>query len=318
MPPSKRNDELSEARSVITAAFNSTNKKNELAKVSKASNKETSLRKLQRLLSSNRLDLISLVNSGDRKAFRVKTSRTQKTGGVLYSGLTKKLHEVFYPNGGTESDKSYRKMRSVGSTKSLFRGKKAGCGIYGKDHGILVHKQIEDYINIQVMGYQVQSFFEKHEVPDPCFVRFVKTCDRKGWIPMVSELFIYDELMRIATAIDVVCLDTTDFSIVIIDIKNGYESMEYAAVPTDKYFEAPLEFIKDCPLNRHALQLMVTKIILGIDYRVVPEKFRLVRMCPKQGATKVYDMPAWFYDKRIEQMVYNRLLGPKEVLPSVF
>lgn len=302
---------IDKTKESVATTFNSTKKKTGIAKISKTSNKEKCLNKLKRLLSSKRLDLISLVNSGDRKAFRVKTNPQQNTG-VLYSGLTKRLKEVFYPDGGEEHEKEYRKRREIGAPKSLFKGKKSSCGIYGKDHGILVHKQIEDYTNVLVLDGDVQSFFNMHEIPDPCFLRFIKTCDNAGWIPMVSELFIFNEHMEIATGVDCLLLDTKDFSIVVGEVKTGYESMCYTALSNDKFFSPPLDFIQDCPLNRHALQLMVTKIILSVSYRVVPEKFKVIRMCPKQGITKIYDMPDWFYDKNIAEKVYESLIRQRK------
>jgi hypothetical protein len=296
-------------KGAIESVFNKTQKATECIKVMKAPSKVNCIRKLKRFLSNSRIDLVSLVRSGYMPTFRVKANKHQMTMGKAYTGLTVRMKDVFYPAGGDENDKEYRKRREASGAHNLVKRLKSGCSVCGKEHGTLVHQQVEDYVNILVMNGAVGSFFKKHPVPDPCFVRFVKVCEVNGWVPIASELAIYDERMRVATGIDLIAIDLTDFSIVLLDMKTGYENMSYMQIPSDGTFEYPLDSVADCPMNRHALQLFITRMILKVNYDGFdPEKFRVVRVCPKQKAVKVYEMPTWFYDKALFARVYSHML----------
>lgn len=80
--------------------------------------------------------------------------------------------------------------------------------------------------------------------------------------PLVSQRAVCDERLRVATAIDLLCLCRATSTLVVVEVKCGYESNHHAAFVGDDDGQCrmafPLRTLKDTPTNRHLVQLACT------------------------------------------------------------
>tara|TARA_B100000575_G_scaffold79882_1_gene62576 strand:- start:966 stop:1493 length:528 start_codon:yes stop_codon:yes gene_type:complete len=81
--------------------------------------------------------------------------------------------------------------------------------------------------------------------------------------PIVAQRVVISEAKRIATAADIVCYDTANHSIVIVELKCGFDHGRRAPAETMDgnpcTMKPPLSKVADCNLNRHLVQLAVTR-----------------------------------------------------------
>lgn len=259
----------------------------------KGINRTKCINKFKMLLSNRKLKQIELVGVGNRKAFRVR-QRKQVTGGKIFSGLTKTMAKCFYPHSADEMPADREKRRSKrGGPPNLAKRLKSTCKTHGKEHGSVVHKQIEEFTDTLIGKLSLEHFEIRNPNPDRCFKKFIRLCSIKGWVPVASELAIYDEDLGVATSVDVLVLDSNTAEMIVIELKTSYESTCYQSHPSDAAMTGPLSFLKDCPLNRALLQVFVSGVIIEKNYRVVPDKLAVVRICPKQDILEIYTMPDW-------------------------
>lgn len=285
--------------------FDSSNKKQ------KRPNHTRCLNKFKNLLASKRNQLIRLVSIGDRKAFRVrKRAEDKEGGGKLYTGITRTLGKLFYPRALGESAAAQRKRRSTGGAHNGAKRLKSACKISGREHGTLVHRQIEEFTNALMGRLSYDHFLARNPEPDRCFLLFAEMCHNKGWVPVVSELPIFDEDLGIATGIDVLVLDSRTAEMILVEVKTSYESSCFGVHPSDRCMAFPLDRVPDCPLQRSFLQAVATCMILEKNYHVVPEQCIVVRICPKQRIIEIYhECPNWGKNKAIRGLLYDKLLN---------
>ena len=143
---------------------------------------------------------------------------------------------------------------------------------------------------------------------DPCSARVLVAMLRKGWVPIKSEFSIFDEHTRIATSIDCIAWDVVRRTGVVIEIKTGHESQtNYEATTGKTKFLPPLERIPDSPLNRAAVQLGVTLIILLRRYNIHFEQAAVIRPRSRNKDVQVYNLPKWIMLPGLQRKMYGRL-----------
>lgn len=223
------------------------------------------------------------------KAFRVGPEGKSK----LYTGLTKKLHGLFYPHYEEDPMKrSAEEVRRRKATNTQGKQKKA-CRSSGSAHGTKVHAQVQRF---------VKSFVKrktKVNIPmsyDPCAIRVLNLFVSKQWIPIYSELAIYNEDWTVATSIDILVLDISDPSnpkIILGELKNGYESETYESISTDEFMRQPLANVRNCPMNRHVLQTIVMVMMLRRKYGIIVDDAVIIRSLARQRGIMIINMPLW-------------------------
>lgn len=237
-----------------------------------------------------------------------------------YRGLTKLLKECFYPevdedpiHGNTQN----RKREDVYDTNA-----QTTCKYVGKDHGKKVHEQIEQYLlllntNESTDKQQLMNVF-KSDI-DPCVIRIISFCVSKKWLPICSEFMIFGA--KFATSVDLICIDMDqvaanndeELPLVLAELKTGYENQEYEVHKSDREFDLMgFEKIKNCPKNRHFLQIMGMLAILLKDYHVTITKSAILRVCPKARQIIKYDSPPWVYERSKLYKLYNILKNAAE------
>lgn len=266
-------------------------------------------RKIDRLLTHPRNQFIRKVND---RAFEVTDPRTDRK--ILYKGLTKKCKAAFWPL--TEEDPKLmsaeeikrRQQTPVGKVKKPK--KRRSCAQWGARHGTQVHGEIQLWTNLvrrDGLTRGTDAFCVSCRYPDPCTVELMRECARNDWLPIASEFMIWDEELRLATAIDLVVYEFCSHELVGIELKTGHEWLEYMPIPTDPPLKSPLDRLSDCPLNRHQLQLVVPDMILKKKYGMYFDRFVVVRVCPAGKNTQTIPMCSWTKDPIYRHNIYEAL-----------
>jgi len=153
-----------------------------------------------------------------------------------------------------------------GITKLLkpYTSSTKGTGeIGGRELGTLIHRQVEEVIK---MGY---SRTELHSYTKMIFDELIIG----GYKIMKSEQIVYNDLLRIATAIDLLVFDVNTSQICAIELKTGYDNMQEK---TGRYMKYPFNDIEDTIFNAHSLQLIIGSKMLEETTNLVPERLYIL------------------------------------------
>lgn len=236
---------------------------------------------LNQLLFNERNSLVSLRG----RSFRVG----EPGSSVQYTGLTHKLHDMFWED--TEEDPTKNKNKRPPKYKKEHyvpsSGLKSECKTNGSRHGKKVHSQIDKVVKKLREGKPLKL----SSSTDPCTIRVLNVFISKRWLPVASELAIYDEESKVATAIDVVVFDIVKKELIIIELKTGYENEEYGDLEEDDRMD--LINVKNSPRNRHMLQLLWMCLILKKKYGIHVDDAYILRVLPKQKLCALIAMDSW-------------------------
>jgi len=211
-------------------------------------------KKAEKLLNSPRNQCISLINVGTRgKAFSIQRDSSKA---VIYSGLTKKLKRIFYPE--TEEDPMKKKKLesdefSTRATPYYSPKPERTCSTFGKEHGKLVHAEIYKFVACST-GLIDKPFAELSPDPDPCTLAIIDTVQKKGWVPIASEHMIWDEEALYGTAIDLLAIEKMTGKLILLELKNGYEDEIYDVHPTDAKLPGNPSFFFSSPFPLNFFQ----------------------------------------------------------------
>jgi len=236
----------------------------------------------------------------DFKAFCVK----EEDKFVYYSGLRERLKKNWWPNTEENPIKRNRQEMKQRSTKKFFstKTKTFGCNAYGAIHGSQVHKQMELFTQSFTRNDGKKWLFERIQTPDVCTLRIIAMLEKEKWIPIASEFKIWEEDWRVATAVDMIVIDTVRDELVILEFKCGYEGEEYGAHPHDVYLPEPFQQLPNCPLVRHTFQLLGMKRILERKYQLIVDQAYIIRLCPKMRTVEKIGLCNWCLD---DDNIYN-------------
>ena len=252
----------------------------------------------------------NIIFSPNEQCFRVNIS--DKGDGKRYTGLTKALRKAFWPNysyeearKGAVKNRTYeqrkrdrRKKNSMISWRErkieLSKGKRP----HGIELGSVVHKQLEDFANMNEI-----EFANKYQEINAYTAKVIEALRQWRLRPVLggAELQIYDENLRIATAIDMVCVDVTNGMPVLVEIKTGSEG--HFNLPTNIMMSCPLDNFDSMPVNQARLQVLLARIIIRKRYRLGGIKAYVIHVC-REGIRK-FDIPTpWL---RYENYIYEAL-----------
>lgn len=228
------------------------------------------------------------------RSFRVG----QKGSSVQYTGLTHKLHDMFWPDTEENPEKNEAKKRPPLIKQSHYipsKGMKSDCKTYGHLHGTKVHSQINKFVQRLKAGkpLRISSYL------DPCTIRIIRLLNHKRWIPFSSEFAIYDEDSKVATAIDILVFDIRKNEMIMLELKTGYETEEYGELEEDERMD--MINIKNSPRNRHSLQLLWMVLILKKKYDIKIDDALILRILPKQKVAMLLPLEKWCMKKKFQK-----------------
>lgn len=254
---------------------------------------------------------------GGKKIYMIKQAVIVNGGytkimNVTYEGLTSRQRSVFHPDTTDNPIEKSKRNKALGGRKPLNKdlfndGNGRPCSKVGAEHGTMVHNQFEKITKIMTKAGSLDYYQKENVDVDPCVENFVKDCIRKKWYPVKSEFIVFDEALKVCTAIDMLLVDTKTWELIAVEFKTGFEYEEYGIHPNDMKFPPPLNKLTNFPLNRHFLQLTAMLIILEKKYQTNITKGYVVRMCPKAGIIESYEAPKWTQMSKYRNIIYNAL-----------
>lgn len=306
----KKNDlSKTEKRAIMETIANDINQLKVTKGPKSSTNKREKILKLgQELLNHPRNECIELV--GD-KAFSI-TLPGRKS--VFFCGLHPTLRKALWPQ--TEEDPFKRdkedlKRRQVKKVYEPSHKKSKveyECKFHGKEHGIQVHKEVQLFCENAIRRRDMNDCFREIKNADPCTLRIINCFKEKGWVPFASEFKMWCEEMAVATAADVIMIDTKTDTFVLVELKTGYDGECYGPHPSDEYLDPPFQTLKNCPETRHHLQLLMQKIILKKKYNKNMTQCYVVRTSPKDGGVYTDKLIKWGNSKINQDNLYNHLV----------
>jgi len=101
-------------------------------------------------------------------------------------------------------------------------GPRRKCKHYGQIHGSIVHRELSELVThwIQNNGFTNTMQLRMRRF-DPCVIKIAELLRKHGWIPVATELPIFDEELCVATAVDLVCQALNPPRMIFIEIKTS-------------------------------------------------------------------------------------------------
>ena len=252
--------------------------------------------KVSKLLNHPRNDYIILQKTSEKGvAFCIIDKNGKK---YLYSGLTKKLKRLLYPDLEENPWNMNPKARQGKHYKIKY---KRGCTTFGAVHGSSVHAEIELFVKEFGKTQNWNNFMKLVPNPDPCTCRIIQKCLDSNWYPIFSEFKLFNEDWRTASAIDLLVVDQNKWELILIEIKCGYENEVYTTHSEDKMFKAPFNDIINCPKNRHTMQVLSMILMLKKKYGITITQSYILRSLPKAKILEVIPLPKWAKGKEIRR-----------------
>jgi hypothetical protein len=238
-------------------------------------------------------DILNLLNHENNSRimhtgseFRVRNvddNNTKRQKGLL--SVLRKRYWPFFDEGSMI--KEGKKRKNNNNNLPGYHKIKRTCLTYGKDHGIIVHREIEECVKKIISSGEIE--ISNHI--DPCTQRIISFLCMKLWIPVASEFYIWDKKNNIGTSVDLLIYDLKgNGKLSIIELKTGYENEEYDSLEEDEYLISELNFLRNCPQNRHLIQLLFNMVILEKNYNIHNLEGYVVKVCSKRRGIEVFSI----------------------------
>jgi Holliday junction resolvase-like predicted endonuclease len=216
----------------------------------------------------------------------------QKSDHRRLRGITKTLKTLFWDDYRPPKTASRGEFsRIVGSTPHHHHRqggvlKKAKCAnrrtaqLLGLARGSLIHRQIADYAESVASGRGLQTYYAKHDRrTHPATQKVLEYLIQDlAWQVVGSNVPVFDPTLhfnRWATEIDLVAIDPSSDTLVLVELKTGYDANFYAATGAMK--DARL-MMNNSPLNQAKIQLVATAMLFDALYPTVADKYGM-KLC---------------------------------------
>lgn len=244
----------------------------------------------------------------------------------LSRSLHERLQETFYPytaENPIAATVIKRFFKLPSRPKEETHQLKSDCKTYGKWHGEIVHKQLENFANVVRKnlskldkGVDVYEMFVNTcggDGPDPCSLRIINALLTQNMLPIHAEVPIWDEVIGVLSAIDLICVSLDNVrETILVEVKTGYSSVEsYKETAQDReigqhfFCRDPLRKVVNCPFHRASLQLLICGMIAQERYNITFNKAFIVRICPKTKLVYIDSLPKWALQN--SSMIYNAM-----------
>lgn len=131
-------------------------------------------------------------------------------------------------------------------------------------------------------------------------MRICRILDMDHLRPVGAQFPVGHELLRVGTAVDLVCVDTSrDNQVVLVEIKCGFAW--YYEKHTEWMMQPPFQDKHDSPHNQHQLQLALTRVLYSRTTGRPLDQIRSVVYRTQNEGVAVYPLEDWAL-ARSEQM----------------
>lgn len=222
---------------------------------------------------------------------------------VLLQGLLPRLKSVYWPNStyyklrkGIKREKGITKA-PIGKARAA-KARAAGRG--GKARGTKIHRELKHFVQLDK-----KNFKKLHHSLHDFSARILKVIlGKMGLKPFLPEFDIFDEVMRVGTSIDMICLDKEGF-LVLLEFKTGYKN--YFNSP-DGYMSLSLSKLKNTAQNQATLQLTSAALILEKNYGIPLEQMKLYILRVDDESLDIIPVEREFL-KKLGPFIYQDLLS---------
>lgn len=252
---------------------------------------------LRALLKHVRHRNIKFVQRGGYKTFVMNRS-------IVLDGLTRRLKGALWRSSTAPKTRQ-------GDTKTQLTASSGGCYFHGvsRKHGLRVHSDFARLVKCMTRQTTTKKGGSQNVGKvDACAFRMFMHLIQKGIVPVICEMAVYDEYLRIGTAIDCVAYDTRTNRVIAIEIKTGHLAQRNYSVHNGRTsLMAPLDDVPDTPLNRAAIQLLTTLIMLRRRYNVHVHGGLILRPLGATGLVQTYELPPSLLNISYQNKIYLSL-----------
>lgn len=186
----------------------------------------------------------------------------------------------------------------------------------GRIRGSRIHRELEEFVKLDM-----KNFTKLNKCVHPWTKSVLKFVKNNNWLPVASEFKLFDPLLRIGTAVDLVCV-TEPGKIVLIEIKTGFEEGFFCG---SKSMTGPLcSVMNDSPANQACLQVLLSMLIVMKYHKVYNVEAWVVRVRGKPTADPTIRVPLdpiKLPDKfvlKYSRRIYEHLCAQAGVLKPTF
>lgn len=229
---------------------------------------------------------------------------------LSFNGISKRLKKTFWKHRiAPSASNSKSKTASKNAERKIPRNA-TGCYHGGSTaaHGRKVHTDFQRLVNAIRLPLNKSGGIPYVSKVDPCAYRLMNRMLMEGWVPVKSEFCIFDEHLRIATAVDCIAWDIKNRRGVLIEIKTGHEGQyNYESNDGKTKLLEPLTKIPDSPLNRAAVQLTVSLLMILRRYDIRFDTAAVIRPRSRTKDVQIYNIPKWILLPSLQCKMYARL-----------
>ena len=230
----------------------------------------------------------TLVGNGKLKRFEI-LNQGSKTGTKL-KGVTKKLTKKIWSTGT---------LPLIARSGTRRPGGHWGGAKGGQTRGKKVDAQLTRLIN------SGPSAFKNANHVYNLTKMALSALSKRGLEPVCAQRVVVSEKHRIGTAADIVAYSKKENSLVIVELKTGFDHGRKAAAEKNGVkckMGKPLQKVNDCVVNRHLAQLAVTRHLFVQEKKTVTRLGELGLEQDVQGillyvndeGAEFYTLPDWW------------------------
>ncbi len=212
---------------------------------------------------------------------------------LQYTGLLKPLAATLWPQELTLKPIKGGKKKKTSATLlgSDRRHRNAQMAATGRMRGLIIHQQILDLV---IMG--VEAFHRKHQqAAHPWADSVLRLLINHGLRPLIAEKCVFDDDLKIATAIDLVCVDKSG-ELHFIELKTGYSSVAEWLGAHGGNMRAPLhKVLGNTAQNRAKVQCMMGAMMAIQGHGIDADFHCWVVHAHDNGADLIPIHPTWVF-----------------------
>lgn len=230
-----------------------------------------------------------LVGSGITKHFEIKKGNTGR--GLKLKGLTKRLQSHIFSDGELPSIAKSSAPPAGGHWRGPDGGRRRGSAVDAQVSR-LASATPEKRCSSKMLNLTKLVF---------------SALSMRGLEPIMGQRAVCSQLHRVGTAADIVCYDSTNNAVVVVELKCGHSGARTAAaVKSGKSctMKPPLKKAADNTLHRHLSQLAVTHHLLTKETDTIMklnnigiESVEGILMYANDASIDVYPLDPWWIER---------------------
>lgn len=219
---------------------------------------------------------------------------------ISLRGLIPPMKETFFPDVDMRAiiKQGKKDGRSAGPRR---RGEPKRGRFGGVIRGDETHEQL-----MHIVPLSHESFHRLHPTMHRftrCLVEFIVA--DMHWQPLCSEFYVFDELLRIGTSIDMICRRQSDGKLVLLEFKTGYADYYDCA---SGMMHGALRKMNNSPHSQADVQLFCGALLLMIHHKLRSDEFEMYVIRVDDTRLEPYKLNNAFLVKK-GQKIYNDLFA---------